>query len=65
MIETFGQPLPSTSRLSPLARAISSRVGDGRPSPWAGFLWRRPHTTPGQALDQDIREHLREPRRAA
>ena len=65
MIETFGQNAPATSRLSALARSISSRVGDGTPSPWAGFLWRRPQTTRDQARYQDINEQRRDSRPAA
>jgi hypothetical protein len=41
MRETFGQPLPTAGRLSPLTRGIAAHVGDGRPASWAGFIWHR------------------------
>jgi hypothetical protein len=41
MIQTFGQSLPVACCLRPLARGIASHIGDGRPAPWAGFVWRQ------------------------
>lgn len=65
LLEAFAQPLPSTSRLSPMARAISARIGNGRPAPWAGFVWYRPRPARDETLDRAIAEHLRATRRAA
>lgn len=52
MIETFGQPLPSARHLHPLAREISSHINNGRPSPWAGFVWHRP--APALFTDREL-----------
>jgi hypothetical protein len=39
--EGLGQGVAS-DRLSPMARGIAAGIGDGRPAPWAGFVWYRP-----------------------
>jgi hypothetical protein len=39
VLESFGQQVPTLDRLSPMARAIPSGIGDGRSAAWAGFVW--------------------------
>jgi hypothetical protein len=42
ILTRFGQEVPALDQLGEMARGIVRAVGNGRPAPWAGFVWYQP-----------------------